>query len=240
MSWSDGWKTTSGSQSFQSSISSSRISCRCSGNVRHVEVVNGQVRGRDAELGGRVGDLVPQRVRWESLRQRARRDRERDVADLGTLLDEPRHRAAAAELTVVCVGREHERALPAADHARLRLAHGDTPTGRAAPRRADPRRARCRRGCARRSRSRLVRRQDGRGRSESRPGCAGTARQNDDRDQPGEQREAGQPGLGGDGDRRVVRGRAFGSLPLQMGLLRIGVARSRRCRRRSAGDGWRS
>ena len=32
-------------------------------------------------------------------------------------LDEPRHRAAAAELAVVGVRREHEHALPGLDHA---------------------------------------------------------------------------------------------------------------------------
>ena len=61
-------------------------------------------------------DLVAQRVRREALRQRPGRDREGDVAHLGPLLDEPRHRAAAAELAVVGVRGEDERALPAAGH----------------------------------------------------------------------------------------------------------------------------
>ena len=63
-------------------------------------------------------DLARERVGGEALRQRARGDRERDVAHLGARLDEPSHRAAAAELAVVGVGREHERALGhVADHA---------------------------------------------------------------------------------------------------------------------------
>ena len=40
-----------------------------------------------------------------------RRDRERDVADVGAGLDEPGHRPAAAELAVVGVRGEHEHAL---------------------------------------------------------------------------------------------------------------------------------
>ena len=88
------------------------------GERPHVEVVDGQVLRRDAELGGRGGDLVPERVGREALGERAGRDRERDVAHLGALLDEPRHRAAAAELAVVGVRREDERALQRADHAR--------------------------------------------------------------------------------------------------------------------------
>ena len=50
--------------------------------------------------------------------QRPRRDREGDVAHLAAGVDEPRHRAAAAELAVVGVRREDERALEAVDHAR--------------------------------------------------------------------------------------------------------------------------
>ena len=49
--------------------------------------------------------------------QRPRRDRERDVADVGAALDEARHRPAAAELAVVGVRGEHEHALPGLDHA---------------------------------------------------------------------------------------------------------------------------
>ena len=87
----------------------------------HVEVVHGEVIAGDAELGGRGGDLVPERVGREALGQRAGRDRERDVAHLGALLDEPRHRAAAAELAVVGVRREHERPLPARRSCALHL-----------------------------------------------------------------------------------------------------------------------
>ena len=82
--------------------------------------------------------LVGERVGREPLRERPRRDRERDVAHLAAGLHEPRHRAAAPELAVVGVRREHERALPGLDHAlfvaapdgaRERLTYRDGPRG---------------------------------------------------------------------------------------------------------------
>ena len=91
------------------------------GERAHVEVVHGQPVLRDAELGRRLAHLAGERVGREALRQRARRDRERDVAHVAARVDEPRHRAAAAELAVVGVRREHERPLPLLDHDRHRL-----------------------------------------------------------------------------------------------------------------------
>ena len=99
------------------------------GEGAHVEVVHGEVLGRDAELGGRRRTSCAQRVGREALGQRAGRDREGDVVDVGPCLDEPRHRAAAAELAVVGVRREHERALPAARSRRPRLPQGDRREG---------------------------------------------------------------------------------------------------------------
>ena len=58
------------------------MSCRCSGKRAHVEVVHGEVLLRDPELGSRLAHLARERVRLEARRQRPRRDRERDVADL--------------------------------------------------------------------------------------------------------------------------------------------------------------
>ena len=87
------------------------------GKRAHVEVVHRQVLGRDAELGCRLADLARERVRRKAVRQRARGDRERDVAHLGAGLDETRHHAAAAELAVVGVRREHEHALGREVHA---------------------------------------------------------------------------------------------------------------------------
>ena len=134
------------------------------GERAHVEVVDGQVLGGDPDLGRRLAHLLGERVGRKAFRQRAGRDRERDVADLGAGLDEPRHRAAAAELAVVGVRREHERPLDVRDHARAsRRAARRAP--RARPGRGDPRwsglrRARCRTGSARGSRSRLLRTRD--------------------------------------------------------------------------------
>ena len=103
------------------------------GERAHVEVVHGEVLGGDAELGRRLAHLARERVGREPLRQRARRDRERDVAHVGARLDEPRHRRAAPELAVVGVRREYERALDVADHpaasgARERVGPGPTTT----------------------------------------------------------------------------------------------------------------
>ncbi len=81
-----------------------------------VEVVNGQRLLGDAELGRRLADLAGKRVGLEPGWERARRDRERDVAHLAARVDEPGHRPAAAELAVVGVRREHERALEAGEH----------------------------------------------------------------------------------------------------------------------------
>ena len=93
------------------------MSCRRSGKVRTSKSWTARLRLRDPELAGRLAHLARERVGREALRQRAGRDRERVVVHLDSGLDEPRHRAAAAELTVVGVRREHEHALPGLDHA---------------------------------------------------------------------------------------------------------------------------
>ena len=85
------------------------------GERAHVEVVHGQPVLRNAELGRRLAHLARQRVGRKAVRQRARRDRERDVPHLGAAFDQPRHRAAAAELAVVGVRSQHERPLPLLD-----------------------------------------------------------------------------------------------------------------------------
>ena len=87
------------------------------GERPHVEVVHGQLLGRNAELCGRLANLAGEGVRREPLRQRPGRDRERDVAHLGAGVDESHHRPATPELTVVGVRREHERTADALDHA---------------------------------------------------------------------------------------------------------------------------
>jgi hypothetical protein len=81
-----------------------------------VEVVNRESRLRDPELGRRLADLAGKRVRLEPRRERTRRDREGDVPHLAAGLGEARHRAAAAELAVVRVRRQHERAPEPIDH----------------------------------------------------------------------------------------------------------------------------
>src|SRR5581483_4474699 len=83
----------------------------------HLEVVHGQARLRDADLRRRLAHLAGERVRREAIGQRLGRDREGHVAHVFARLDEPGHRPAAAELAVVRVRRENERALPAVDHA---------------------------------------------------------------------------------------------------------------------------
>ena len=92
------------------------MSCRRSGNVRTSKSWTVSVLLGDAELARRLAHLARERVGLEPGRKRARRDREGDVANLAAALDEPRHRPAAAELAVVRVRREHERALPGLDH----------------------------------------------------------------------------------------------------------------------------
>jgi hypothetical protein len=82
-----------------------------------VEVVHRELRVGDAEHSRRLAHLARERVRRETRRQRARRDRERDVVHLHARLHEARHRAAAAELAVVGVRGEHEHSLPRLDHA---------------------------------------------------------------------------------------------------------------------------
>ena len=86
------------------------------GERAHVEVVHGEVLGGMPSSVVACAHLARERVGREPLRQRARRDRERDVAHVGALLDEPRHRRAAPELAVVGVRREYERPLHVADH----------------------------------------------------------------------------------------------------------------------------
>src|SRR5829696_380443 len=88
------------------------------GEGADVEVVDGETRLGDPELGRRLAHLPGERVRREALGQRAGRDREGDVAHVGAGVSEARHRAAAAELTVVGVRREHEHALPVREHRR--------------------------------------------------------------------------------------------------------------------------
>src|SRR5579862_10701 len=89
------------------------------GERPHVEVVDGERAFGNAELARRLTHLLRQRVGREARRQRARRDRERDVADVAAGLDEPRHRPATPELAVVRVRREDERSLPGLDHASI-------------------------------------------------------------------------------------------------------------------------
>ena len=103
-----------------------------------VEVVHGEVLDGDPDLGGRLAHLVGERVRRKALGQRARRDREGDVAHVGARLDEPSHRAAAAELAVVGVRCEHERALHARDHATAPAAGSGRRARRARPAPASP------------------------------------------------------------------------------------------------------
>ena len=88
------------------------------GEGAHVEVVHRQVRLRDPELGRRLAHLARERVRREAFRERAGRDRERHVAHLAPRLDQARRRAAAAELAVVGVRGEDERASTVSDHQR--------------------------------------------------------------------------------------------------------------------------
>src|SRR5260221_10927393 len=65
--------------------------------------------------GRRLRHLGRGRIGGKPLRQGGRRNRKRDVPNLAARLDEPRHRAAAAELAVVGVGCEDERLLPLLD-----------------------------------------------------------------------------------------------------------------------------
>ena len=91
------------------------MSWRCSGNVRTSKSCTVSRSSGNTELGRRLAHLARERVRREALRQRAGRDRERDVPHLAAALDEPRHRAAAAELAVIGVRRQHERPPPLLD-----------------------------------------------------------------------------------------------------------------------------
>ena len=93
------------------------MSCRRSGNVRTSKSWTRELPFGNPELPGRLAHLTRERVGREPVRQRARGDREGVVVHLDARLDEPRHRAAAAELTVVGVRREDEHALPGLDHA---------------------------------------------------------------------------------------------------------------------------
>ena len=92
------------------------MSCRRCGNVRTSKSWTVSQSVADAELARRLANLARERVRLESRRERARGDREGDVAHLAAALDEPRHRPAAPELAVVRVRGEHERAFPGLDH----------------------------------------------------------------------------------------------------------------------------
>ena len=92
------------------------MSCRCCGKVRTSKSCTvtrspGMPSSAVASRTSRASD-----VGLEAVGERARRDRERDVADLAAALDEPGHRPAAPELAVVGVRREHERLLPGLDH----------------------------------------------------------------------------------------------------------------------------
>ena len=95
------------------------MSWRWTGNVRTSKSWTSRFASRDAELGRRLAHLARERVRREALGQRLRGDRERDVPDLDALLDEPRHRPAAAELPVVGVRREDERPFGGTEHCRI-------------------------------------------------------------------------------------------------------------------------
>src|ERR1700757_862168 len=73
------------------------------GERADVEVVHRERLGGDPELGRRLRDLSRERIRRKAGGQRARRDRERDIADIAAGIDKSRHRSTAAELTVVSV-----------------------------------------------------------------------------------------------------------------------------------------
>ena len=147
------------------------MSCRRSGNVRTSK------SWTVSQSSGMPSSAVASRTSRASVSgskpggKRTRRDREGDVANLAAALDEPRHRAAAAELAVVRVRREHERPLPGLDHRAIQPANALTSFGRGAASSRD-RRARRR---ARRGRSRCVPRGRRSARS-SGSGCSGSRR----------------------------------------------------------------
>ena len=237
-SWCAGWNTASGCHSSQRATSSSRMSCRRSGNVRTSKswtvrcdsgIPSSAVASRTSRAS--VSGAKP-------VGERARRDREGDVAHLAARLDEAGHRPAAAELPVVGVRREDERALEAREHgASLRGAHGlghgrrglgrsahdgrrlllrdarrRGRPGRAAPRSSDPRRTRRRRRCARRSRARTipVARETREVKPRPRPA---QGREEGGGDEPGEEREPDEALLGDDGDGVVCDATRLGSRP---------------------------
>ena len=81
----------------------------------HLEVVHLEVGLGDAENARRGADLVLEDVFREALRDALGGGAEGGVGDLDAVLDEARHGAAAAELAVVGVRRQHEHVVEAFD-----------------------------------------------------------------------------------------------------------------------------
>src|SRR5450830_1820571 len=81
----------------------------------HLEVVHLEVGLGDAENARRGADLVLEDVFREALRDALGGGAEGCVGDLDAVLDEARHGAAAAELAVVGVRRQHEHVVEAFD-----------------------------------------------------------------------------------------------------------------------------
>src|SRR6476659_4426698 len=104
------------------------------GESADVEVVHGERLGGNPELGRRLGDFPRERVGREARRERAGRDREGDVADVATGLDEAGHRPAAPELAVVGVRSEDERLLPLLGHRAIISGTGSPGSTRAGAR----------------------------------------------------------------------------------------------------------
>ena len=104
--------------SRSTSISSSRISWRTSGKVRTSKSWTVRWSGAIPSAAVAARASCTSVSAGKPVGQRARRRRERDVAHLRAGLDQPRDRAAAAELAVVGVRRQHQRAAAGRDHAR--------------------------------------------------------------------------------------------------------------------------
>ena len=178
------------------------------GEGADLEVVHGQVRLGDAELGRRLAHLARQRVGREALRQRlASRSRTRRSGRR-----RPRRRAAPS------CRRSRTRRRPCAARGRARAssprsrlppprgADAGRRRGRARPSPSGPRTARCSTGCARRSRPTLARRR-ARARRLRRARRAGTRAGSRRPRSQAKSRKPGNAGLGRDGHGRRVRGR---------------------------------
>ena len=206
------------------------MSCRRSGKVRTSKSWTRELRLGDPELARRLAHLARERVGREARRQRAGRDREGVVVHLHSRLDEPRHRAAAAELAVVGVRRQHEHALPGLDHAT---------SGSVAAVGADERDQAEQRPHGRVLEERVVEeavhgdRAKRKRRDECRASCSRSApaaeRGRERRHaEPAEQHEPEHAGLGDHRHGRRVGGRLLRLLALEAGLLRIGALEAAR------------